>query len=190
MKSLLSKYDYSLSISMTTRNPREGEVDGKDYFFVAKEKFESVIAEDGLIEHANYCGNYYGTPKSYVEKELSEGRDVILEIEAQGALQIKEKYPEAFLMFVLTPDVPVLYERLKGRGTENDQDINRRLCRAREEVDLVSKYDAIIVNDDLEEATDRLHSIIQAAKAATYRNKDFIEGFHEQFAELLKGGQN
>lgn len=189
MKHLLEKYDYSLSISMTTRNPRVGEVEGKDYFFVTTDEFEACIAEEGFIEYANYCNNYYGTPKKYVEQELEAGHDVILEIEAQGALQVKNKFKEALLVFVLTPDVNTLFTRLNGRGTENQEQIDRRLHRAAEEVDLINDYDAVIVNDDLEAATDRLHGIIQAAKAATFRNKEFTEGFREQFAELFKGGE-
>jgi len=186
MKKLISDYDYSLSISMTTRSPRPGEVEGKDYFYVTTEQFEKTIAEGGLIEHANYCNNYYGTPKAYVESELEAGRDVILEIEAQGALQVKKKFPEAFLVFVLTPDVDTLYSRLKNRGTETDEVINRRLHRAAEEVDLVDNYDAVIVNGDLDESAVRLHQIIQSAKADTYRNKEFIEGFREQFEKLFQ----
>lgn len=186
MKKLISEYEYSLSISMTTRNPRPGEIDGKDYFFVSTDKFEDTIAQGGFIEHASYCNNYYGTPREYVEKELEAGRDVILEIEAQGALQVKKKFPEAFLVFVLTPDVETLYNRLKNRGTETDEVIDRRLHRAAEEVDLVGNYDAVIVNDDLNESTVRLHQIIQSAKADTYRNNDFIESFRSQFVELFE----
>ena len=189
MKSLVSKYDYALSISMTTRAPRAGEVDGQDYFFVTKEKFESTIEDGGLIEYANYCNNYYGTPKDYVEKQLESGRDVILEIEAQGALQIKKKFPESLLIFVVTPDVQVLVDRLWGRGTETKEVIDRRLNRASEEVDYIAEYDSIVINDDLDECRERLHEIIQGARFATFRNKDFIEGFRGQFAELLKEGE-
>lgn len=189
MKKLISDYDYSLSVSMTTRAPREGEVHGREYYFVSKEEFESTISNDGLIEYALYCNNYYGTPREYVNAELSKGNDVILEIEAQGAVQVKKKFPEAFLIFVLTPDVEVLNDRLRSRGTESLDDIDRRLHRAAQEVDCVADYDAVIVNDDLNEAAERLHMIIQAAKAATYRNKEFIEGFKPQFEKLLEGGK-
>ena len=186
MKKLIDEYDYSLSISMTTRAPRTGEVDGREYFFVTTEQFEETIKQGGLIEYANYCNNYYGTPKDYVERELDAGRDVILEIEAQGALQVKKKFPEAFLVFILTPDVETLYTRLKGRGTETDEVIDRRLHRAAEEVDLVGNYDSVVVNDDLEQSAKRLHQIIQSAKADTYRNNEFIEGFRAQFDKLFE----
>lgn len=189
MKSLLTKYDYSLSVSMTTRNPRAGEVDGKDYFFVTKDKFEETIEQGGLIEYACYCNNYYGTPKAYVEEELAKGNDVILEIEAQGAAQVKKLFPESFLVFILTPDVAILADRLQSRGTESAEDISRRLHRAMEEVDCIPDYDAIVVNDDIVICTDRLHNIIQASKNAVYRNKDFIEGFRSQFKDLLEEGE-
>lgn len=189
MKNLLSKYDYSLSISMTTREPRVGEANGRDYFFVSTEEFEKTIEEGGLIEYANYCGNYYGTPREFVESKLASGKDVILEIEAQGALQVKKAFPESFLVFILTPDVKVLHERLKNRGTETAENIDRRLRRASEEVDLISNYDAIVVNDDLDACTDRLHEIIKASRYATYRNCEFIEGFRGQFENLLEEGE-
>jgi len=189
MKNLLSKYDYSLPISMTTRSPREGEVNGREYFFVTKEQFEKTIEEGGLIEYANYCNNYYGTPKAYVEKELDDGRDVILEIEAQGAAQIKEKFPESFLVFIVTPNVDILVNRLRNRGTETEEVINRRIHRSAEEVDLISGYDAIVINDDLDECTEKLHQIIVAARYATNRNTDFIEGFRGQFNSLFEEGE-
>lgn len=189
VRRLIEEYDYSLSVSMTTRSPRPGEKDGVDYFYVTRERFEQAIEEDGFIEHAEYCGNYYGTPKEYVEKELSAGRDVILEIEAQGAEQVKASFPEAFLVFIMTPDVATLVDRLNGRGTETAEEIQRRLHRAAEEVDLIEKYDAIIVNDELDEATQRMHSLIQAAKAVVYRNVDFIGSFRIGFDELFKGGK-
>lgn len=189
MKKLVSDYDYALSVSMTTRAPRAGEVNGQDYYFVTREEFEDTISHDGLIEYASYCNNYYGTPKEYVNKELSLGRDVILEIEAQGAVQVRKKFPEALLIFVLTPDVEILNSRLRARGTESEEDIERRLHRAAQEVNCVDDYDAVIVNDDLDEAAERLHMVIQSAKAATYRNKEFIEGFKPQFEKLLEGGK-
>ena len=120
VKKLISTYDhFSLSVSMTTRAPREGEVNGREYFFVSKEEFEDTIQRDGLIEHANYCGNYYGTPRAYVEQEMEKGKDVILEIEIQGALQIKKKFPESLLLFVTPPNSEELERRLVGRGTES-----------------------------------------------------------------------
>ena len=119
VKGLLSKYDdFALSVSMTTRNPRPGEVNGESYFFVTKEEFEKTIKEDGLIEYASYCDNYYGTPRAYVEEQLAKGRNVILEIEIQGALIIKEKFPDSMLLFIMPPSAKELQERLIGRGTE------------------------------------------------------------------------
>jgi len=189
MKKLIAKYGYALSISNTTRSPRPGEVDGKDYFFVTKQEFEEKIKQNGFIEYASYCNNYYGTPKAYVENELNAGRDVILEIEAQGAAQVKKIYPESFLVFIITPDVGSLVERLKGRGTESADVIDRRLHRAEEEVDFIAGYDSIVINDDLDECVDKLHQIIQASRYATYRNKEFIEGFRDQFKDLFEEGE-
>ena len=134
MKRLLEKYDdYALSVSVTTRAPRPGEEDGIAYFFRSREEFEQLIREDALIEYAQYVENYYGTPRSYVEEQLSAGRNVILEIEIQGAMKVKEKIPEALLVFVTPPTVAELEKRLKGRGTETDQVIADRLARAGEE---------------------------------------------------------
>lgn len=188
MKTLLAKYDnYSLSVSMTTRNPRPGEVDGKDYFFVTKEEFEKSIEEGKLIEHARYVDNYYGTPAEYVFKQLEAGKDVLLEIEIQGALQIKEKFPESLLLFITTPSAEILYERLKGRGTESDEVIRKRLTRACEEADSVDKYEYLIVNDDLESAAIKMHEIIQNAKYMAGRNKEFINDMKSGIDSLLKG---
>ena len=127
MKRLLEKYDtYSLSISMTTREPRLGETDGKEYFFVTKEQFEQKITENGLVEHAVYCDNYYGTPRNYVEEQLIKGKDVILEIEIQGALKVKEMFPDALLLFVMPPSIEELRRRLNGRGTETEEVIETK----------------------------------------------------------------
>ena len=189
MKNLISKYDYALSISMTTRQPRAGEVHGREYFFVTRDEFEQTIDKHGLIEYADYCGNYYGTPREYVEKQLESGRDVILEIEAQGAAQVKKFFPESLLIFVITPNVSELFHRLKGRGTETEEVIGKRMKRASEEVDFMADYDAIIVNDNLEECTDRLHGIIRAAGYSVSRNRDFIEGFREQFKSFFERGE-
>ena len=120
MKRLIEDYqNYALSISMTTRPPRQGEVEGREYFFATREQFEEKIAQDGFIEYASYCGNYYGTPRAYVESQLAAGKDVILEIEIQGAMKIKEKYPDALLLFVMPPSAKALYSRLTGRETRD-----------------------------------------------------------------------
>ena len=176
MKRLVEEYDgYSLSISATTREPRPGEEDGREYFFLSREQFEKRIADHALIEHAEYCGNYYGTPKDYVERELAAGRDVILEIEIQGALKIKEQYPDALLLFVLTPDAAELRRRLSGRGTETAEVIRKRLGRAAKEAEGIEAYDYIVINDDLETCVRELHGIIAAAHHAPGRNEAFIK---------------
>ncbi|WP_022765594.1 guanylate kinase [Butyrivibrio sp. XPD2006] len=176
MKELTKKYDnYALSVSATTRDPRPGEVNGREYFFVSNEEFEKLIEENGLIEHAGYVDHYYGTPRKFVEDKLSQGIDVILEIEIQGALQIKEQYPDAVLLFVMPPSAAELEKRLRGRGTETEEVILQRLKRAKEESVGIEKYDYLVINDDLEKCTERLHNIIEAAHGTPQRNLDFIE---------------
>jgi guanylate kinase len=162
MKKLMSEYDnYALSISATTRSPRPGEQDGREYFFKTVEEFETMIENNQLIEYAKYVGNYYGTPKEYVEKMLDEGKDVILEIEIQGALKVKEKFPDTLLLFVTPPTVEELRKRLIGRGTETMEVIEGRMRRAVEESDGMDKYDYLIVNDDLQTCVEEMHQIIQ-----------------------------
>jgi len=186
-KQLIERYDnYSFSVSATTRGPRPGEVDGKDYFFITKEKFEEMIEDGDFLEHAQYVGNYYGTPRPYVEKMLSEGKDVILEIECQGAFNAKKAFPDAVLCFITPPTVKEVYNRLKGRATESEEVIIKRLKRGREEADIMDKYDYIIVNDDLENAITSLHGAIQSAKLSVSRRLDFIEGLKSEFDEFLK----
>ena len=181
MKRLLEKYkDYALSVSATTRNPREGEVDGREYFFRTKEEFEKLNEEDALIEYAQYVGNYYGTPRSYVEEQLSQGKNVILEIEIQGAMKVKEKIPEALLVFVTPPTVEELKNRLVGSGTETEDVIADRLARAAEEAEGMGEYDYILVNDDLEECVENLHQIIRSEHARTVRNTEFVEEIRQQ----------
>ena len=185
MKALTAKYDqYALSVSATTRAPREGEVDGREYFFLSTEEFEKLIAEDGLIEHAKYVNNYYGTPRKYVEEKLSQGIDVILEIEIQGALQIKEQYKDAVLLFITPPSAEVLEKRLRGRGTETDEVIKKRLSRAKEESVGIEKYDYIVVNDKLEECVENVHGIISAAHCSPDRNLDFINDIRQQLEKF------
>lgn len=176
MKQLLKKYEeqYALSVSATTRQPRPGEVDGREYFFRTTEQFEEMIGQDALIEYAQYVGNYYGTPKAYVEQQLAAGKDVILEIEIQGALKVKKKFPDTLLLFVTPPSVDVLRERLIGRGTEDAGTVKKRLGRAIEEADGVEEYDYLVVNDDLDICVEEVHSIIQAEKLRVSRNINFI----------------
>lgn len=188
MKKMIQTYgNYALSVSMTTRAPREGEENGREYFFVSKEEFEGKIRQDGLVEYANYCGNYYGTPREYVEAKLAEGKDVILEIEIQGALKIREKFPTALLLFVMPPTAEELKRRLVGRGTEPPEVIGKRLARAGEEAQGIENYDYIVINDDLEECTRELHSIIRVAHHTPYRNEWFIENMRQELKVLVKG---
>lgn len=175
MKRLMEKYDsYSLSISATTRKPRDGEEDGREYFFKTVGQFEDMIEKGQLIEYAKYVGNYYGTPKEYVEKQLDEGRNVILEIELQGALQVKEKKPETVLVFLTPPCADELENRLRGRGTEDDETIKARLKRAAEESDYMKKYDYILINDDLEKCVDDLNGIIRSERWKIDRNDSML----------------
>ena len=185
MKRLLEKYDdYALSISVTTRNPRPGEEDGREYFFRTRDEFEKLIEEDALLEYARYVENYYGTPRSYVEEQLQAGRNVILEIEIQGALKVKEKYPDTLLMFVTPPSAQVLKDRLVGRGTETAEVIDSRMKRAVEESQGVEKYDYLVINDDLERCAKEMHSIIQGEHDRVSRNADFIDDIRKELKEL------
>ena len=175
MKALLEKYkNYALSISATTRSPRAGEVHGREYFFQTKEEFEEMIARDALIEHACYVGNYYGTPRAYVEEQLAAGKDVILEIEIQGALKIKERYPDAVLLFVSPPSAEELKKRLLGRGTESLEVVEDRLSRAAEEAVGIEKYDYFVINDVIETCVERVHQIMQSEHAKVYRNLSLV----------------
>lgn len=188
MKRLLEKYDcYALSVSATTRAPRDGEEHGKEYFFHTKEEFEELILQDALIEYAKYVDNYYGTPKSYVEKQLEAGKDVILEIEIQGALKVKEKLPDTLLLFVTPPSAEELKRRLEGRGTETPEVIASRLRRASEEAKAMPLYDYILVNDDLETCVDQMHEIIQSQHNTVANNTSFIEKITDEVSVFAKG---
>ena len=176
MKALLERYDnYVLSISATTRNPRPGEEEGKAYFFKTTEEFEKMIAKDDLIEYAMYVGNYYGTPKAYVEEQLRAGKDVILEIEIQGALKVKEKFPNTLLLFVTPPSAEELRKRLEGRGTETQEVIDGRMKRAIEEAEYMDQYDYLVVNDELDVCVEEMHHLIQGEHERCFRNQTFIE---------------
>lgn len=181
MKELLRQYNnYALSVSVTTRAPRPGEEDGREYFFRTKDEFENLIREDALIEYARYVDNYYGTPRSYVEEKLSEGKDVILEIEIQGAMKVKEKIPEALLVFITPPDMSELKKRLEGRGTETAEVIASRMHRAMEEAEGLESYDYILINDKLEECVERMHEIIQSEHFRMSRNQEFVKKIKEE----------
>ena len=188
MKRLMEKYDgYALSVSATTRKPRPGEEDGREYFFRTRDEFEKLIEEDALLEYARYVENYYGTPRSYVEEQLQAGRNVILEIEIQGAMKIKEKIPEALLVFVTPPTVEELERRLTGRGTETAQVIADRLARAGEEAEGMGQYDYILVNDTVEECVDHLHQIIVSEHSRVSRNAEFIADIQKQTKAFQQG---
>jgi len=181
VKRLLEEYDnYALSISMTTRLPRPGEEHGKSYFFVTKEEFTSTIERDGLLEYAQYCDNFYGTPKAYVEEQLANGKDVILEIEVQGALQIKKKFPETLLLFVTPPSAKVLKERLAGRGTETEEVIQKRMKQSHFEIENFHKYDYVVVNqtDGIEKAAENILDIMKVETLRTSRNLELAENFY------------
>ena len=186
MKALLKQYQeqYDLSISATTRKPREGEEHGREYFFLTVEEFQNMIAEDALIEHACYVGNYYGTPRSYVEEQMAAGRDVILEIEIQGALEVKKKFPDTLLLFVTPPSATVLEERLRGRGTETEEVIQERLKRASEEAMYMEQYDYILVNDTLETCVEQMHQLIQSQHEKVSENLEFIEKMKTELKQL------
>ena len=154
------KFEYS--VSMTTRAQRPGEVDGKDYFFRSREEFEELIRNGQMLEYAEYVGNYYGTPLTYVNETLDKGIDVFLEIEVQGALQVKKKVPDAVFNFLTPPDLNELQERLIGRGTDSEEVIAQRIERAREEIALMSEYDYAIVNDEVPLAAERVKRVIEA----------------------------
>lgn len=156
-----------LSVSNTTRSPRNGEIDGVHYNFVSKDQFESLIQKDGYLEYAQYCGNYYGTPKQQVEDLLNQGYDVFLEIEVCGGLQIMEKYPDVLSIFVLPPSIDTLEKRLRKRNTENEETILERLGQAKREISFKDKYKYAVVNDNLEDAVDEIINIIKTEKSET-----------------------
>lgn len=190
VKRLIQKYDnYALSVSMTTREPREGEREGVEYFFTTRERFEETIVQNGLVEYALYCGNYYGTPRAYVEEQLAAGKNVILEIEIQGALKIKKKFPESLLVFVTPPSAEELKRRLEGRGTEEPEVIARRLARASEESEGIEAYDYIVVNDKLEECVEELHRLVEASRRAPVRSQELITEIREELKSFAKGAE-
>ena len=188
MKGLLANYDnYALSISATTRRPREGEQDGREYFFKTREEFEEMIAADALIEHACYVENYYGTPRAYVEEQLALGKDVILEIEIQGALQIRKRFPDTLLLFISPPDARTLEKRLVGRGTESMDVIENRLSRAVEEAEGIESYDYFIINDDLNTCVEQVHRLIQGEHSRVSRSLELINEIRTELKEFQKG---
>jgi guanylate kinase len=172
-----------MSVSMTTRSPRQGEVHGVHYFFADHDEFERLIDEDGFMEYANVYGNYYGTPKAQVMEWLEEGIDVILEIDVQGALQIKKNYPEGVFIFILPPSIEELKNRIRGRGSETEETMNRRLGAALKEISCIDKYDYRVVNEDLRLAIDTVESIIEAEQCKL--NDDEVTRIVERYKEDL-----
>ena len=186
MKELLREYDnYVLSVSMTTRDPRPGEEHGREYFFVTMEEFGRTVEEDGLLEYATYVGNRYGTPRAYVEEQLERGKDVLLEIEVQGGMQIRQKFPEAILLFVVTPSAEELKNRLSMRKTETEEQIRKRLERAREETAYIRDYDFVIVNDDVARCAKEMDEIIRSAKRMPERSERFITEMEKGLNDLI-----
>ena len=186
MKRLLSQYPdtYALSISATTRAPRKGEEHGREYFFISKDEFEKMIVKGELIEYARYVENYYGTPRVYVEQKLDEGKDVILEIEIQGALKVKQAFPDTLLLFVTPPNAAELEKRLVGRGTETMDVIESRMNRACEEAEGMENYDYLIINDNLEDCVEEMHSIIRSEHRRSSRNCEFMKEIKEALERL------
>lgn len=188
VKRLLEQHnDYALSISATTRSPREGEQDGREYFFKSKEEFEKMIEASELIEYARYVDNYYGTPKAYVEEQLKEGKNVILEIEIQGALNIKSMFPDAVLLFIMPPSAKELERRLVGRGTEDEATIRARLSRASEEAQGVENYNYIVINDDVDACVETIDSIVKSEKRKAANNISLINNIKEELKAYSKG---
>ena len=176
LKSLMQKEPgVRLSVSATTRAPREGEEDGKDYFFLSRPRFEELVENGKMLEHAEYCGNFYGTPSEPIEAWQAEGCDVILEIEVQGGAQIKTKRPDCVSIFIIPPSLEVLEKRLRRRGTDAEEAIQKRLATAKSEIAQAMHYDYVIINDDLEPAVEQVAEILRTEKLKTIRNHDFIE---------------
>ena len=189
VKELMNRYsnDYRLSISATTRKPRVGEEHGREYFFLTNEQFESMIENNELIEHAKYVSNYYGTPKKYVEEQLEKGYNVILEIEIQGALKVKEQFSDACMIFLTPPRFDILRQRLIGRQTEDMDTINKRLDRAVQEADYMSDYDYVVINDSVDECVDEINNIIMKEKKKVSFIKDYVMKFKNDYNKIKKG---
>ncbi|MBB6216960.1 guanylate kinase [Anaerosolibacter carboniphilus] len=166
--------DVMLSVSATTRGPRVGEVEGANYYFLSKDEFEALIAKDEFLEYANVYGNYYGTPKKYVQEKTLQGKNVLLEIDIQGALQIKEKYPQGVFIFILPPSMKELRHRIITRGTETEAAIEQRFKCAFEEINYVRKYDYCVINDDVDTAVDKVKAIIKAEQCKITEDIDSI----------------
>ncbi|MEI3597065.1 MULTISPECIES: guanylate kinase [unclassified Oceanobacillus] len=172
--------DLQYSISMTTRNMRPGEVEGVDYFYRSKEKFEQMITDNELLEYAKYVNNYYGTPKAFVEETLAKGKDVFLEIEVQGALQVKNNFPQGVFIFLFPPSLDELKNRIVSRGTETEELVGNRLKEARNEIEMMHAYDYVVVNDDVDLAVDRVKAIIKAE----HMKRERVEKLYRKILEV------
>ena len=181
-KEILEKDNITLSVSMTTRKPREGEIHGKSYYFVSQEEFKKIMEEKGFLEYAQVYGNFYGTPKMEVMDLMNDGIDVILEIDIQGALQIKEAYPEAVFIFILPPSMTELRKRITGRGTETEESLKQRMGETLNEISYIDKYDYCVINGELQEAVDRVTAIIMAEHS---RVSEDVYKIVEQYKEEL-----
>ena len=186
IKKLLELYpnDYCLSISATTRNPREGEVHGREYFFKTKEDFEEMIMKQELIEYTQYVDNYYGTPKEYVEEQMDAGHNIILEIEIDGALNVKKLYPDALLIFLLPPSIKELEKRLRERGTESEDVIADRIKRASEESKVIREYDYVVVNDTIDDCVSTIHNIVEIEGLKVYRQEEVIHNIEQELSDI------
>lgn len=187
VKELQKKDKYSLSVSATTRRPRIGEEHGREYFFLTTDEFESMIEGGELIEWAQYVKHYYGTPREYVEKELKAGNHVILEIEIQGALKIKEQYPDALLLFLTPPTAACLMDRLTGRGTESREVIDARMARSFEEVEFMKDYDYLVINDELKACVEQVEAIVRNEESRMSRNQEFVDRMQKELTVYSKG---
>lgn len=177
----LDNHNLVYSVSMTTRAPREKEIDGVDYYFVSKEEFEDRIKNDQFLEYAEFVNNYYGTPSDKVEELLEDGKEVVLEIEVEGALKVRKKMPDSVFIFIAPPSKDALVNRLKSRGSESEEIINQRLEKAEREFKLAHMYDYIVINDEVKNAAERIMAIIRAEHARTrraiYKYNEIMEGF-------------
>ena len=180
VKGLCKDAGFALSISATTRIPRAGEVHGRDYFFATEDEFNKMRQENQLLEHALFVGNFYGTPKKFVEEQIAKGKNVVLEIEVQGALQVREKFREAVLVFLLPPTMGELARRLRARGSEDDVSVEARLRKAAEELPLADSYNYIVTNDSLSQAIDEIKAIVIAERLKPKRRAAILKAFLEK----------
>ena len=187
IRKVFPKLNYS--ISMTTRAPRKGEVEGTSYFFRTNEEFEKLIKEDAFLEYARVYDHYYGTPKKYALDKIENGESVLLEIDIQGAMQVKQRYPQGVFVYVVPPSLDVLSARIQGRGTDSEEVIQKRLAKITDELAMAHKYDYIIVNDVLEDAVHKVCSILEAESCKLSRNEGQVEVIFNQYINKEVGSK-